>query len=568
MKSCPQCHLWLERVDLAAGSAWCCRSCGGSWFSAGHLAPAIGAGSLRALNADFPGHASAGAFEGLPLPCPECATVVLEPAPDVSAPTGALRCPRCAGSWLSVSVRRAAAPLVAEREPPAQLAAEPEPPAQLAAEPEPPVAPAEAALQQPEAAPGPVTLAPPPWPVDAPPSSGPIGIALPAPASATPSAPSAPSARPAPPQALRWLLEGNGRFAEGRMTRPNQTPDRRAQVARRQQPMAVVLGCSDSRVPPEILFDQGVGDLFVIRTAGAILDDAAEASIQLAIHGLAVPLVVVLGHERCAAVTAAVANEGQASWALPILRALEPAVRDACGVGGDRVAGTVQAHVRRTAAAVRGLQPVVAPKAAEGSVTVVGAYYDLDTGRVQLLDDEDAPASAHVDETVSIPVNPGPVDEEHESTEHIWITNVTRRVLTEPFDAAADRQEAEIAGSPEAEGPARWCPRCRRGYGPELTFCNQCGVALVQPWFLVQCSRCRRRNRIEAPRCEACGTDLHPGVLESAAGAPPDLDSLVRMLRTRRGSSTTSASGCAGTVLAALAAWALVAVAIGGALAR
>ncbi|HEY4484757.1 MAG TPA: carbonic anhydrase, partial [Nitrospiria bacterium] len=109
-----------------------------------------------------------------------------------------------------------------------------------------------------------------------------------------------------PDKALTMLMEGNARYVEGKMLHPNQAADRMGELAKGQHPFAVILGCADSRVPPEIVFDQGLGDLFVLRVAGNIADDAVIGSIEYAVEHLGTTLVFVLGHERCGAVSAAV----------------------------------------------------------------------------------------------------------------------------------------------------------------------------------------------------------------------------------------------------------------------
>src|SRR5262245_58593416 len=108
-------------------------------------------------------------------------------------------------------------------------------------------------------------------------------------------------------QALQQLLEGHRRYVTGNPLHPHQTAVHRAAIAQHQHPIAIIFGCSDSRVPVEIIFDQGLGDLFVIRLSGHVLTDAALGSIEYAVEELGVPLVMVLGHQRCGAVSAAVA---------------------------------------------------------------------------------------------------------------------------------------------------------------------------------------------------------------------------------------------------------------------
>ncbi|MGW3349394.1 carbonic anhydrase [Nonomuraea rubra] len=175
-----------------------------------------------------------------------------------------------------------------------------------------------------------------------------------------------------------WSLleQGNRRWAAGKSAHPHQDPRRRRQVASGQEPRAVVLSCIDSRVPPEVIFDVGLGDLLVVRTAAHTLDSLVTAAVQYGPQDLRASLVVVLGHQRCGAVTAA-ARALRRRVVLPgelpaIVAALEPAYATANG----RVEPMVHAHIRRTVSRLRA-DPLL-----HGSATVIGAYYSLDTGLV------------------------------------------------------------------------------------------------------------------------------------------------------------------------------------------
>src|SRR5437762_9840331 len=119
----------------------------------------------------------------------------------------------------------------------------------------------------------------------------------------------------APPEAISKLKEGNGRYTSGNLQHPGQTTERRAELAKSQHPFAIIVSCSDSRVPPEIVFDQGLGDLFVLRVAGHVIDNHSLGSIEYALDHLGVRLIVVLGHQNCGAVQAAketIAAKGKA----------------------------------------------------------------------------------------------------------------------------------------------------------------------------------------------------------------------------------------------------------------
>jgi carbonic anhydrase len=142
-----------------------------------------------------------------------------------------------------------------------------------------------------------------------------------------------------PDEALKRLLQGNARFVSGHLTHagPEQIAEARGAVAKSQNPIAVIVGCSDSRVGPELVFDQGLGDLFVVRTAGEVVDSAALGSIEYAVEHLGSPLIVVLGHERCGAVAAAVAGAKEPGHIAAVLKAIEPAVKQTKGKPGDPV---------------------------------------------------------------------------------------------------------------------------------------------------------------------------------------------------------------------------------------
>lgn len=175
--------------------------------------------------------------------------------------------------------------------------------------------------------------------------------------------------------ALLLLQEGNDRHARGAHGHPRRDPARRAALVSGQKPWAAVLGCSDSRVPPEIVFDQGLGDLFVVRTAGHVCDEVALASLRYAADHLGVPLVVVLGHARCGAVRAALEQPPGAPEG-PLGAAIRPAIERARLRGGDLWAESVRLHVQGTVEHLR---------RALGHPAVEGAVYDLASGRVEFL---------------------------------------------------------------------------------------------------------------------------------------------------------------------------------------
>ncbi|MBV8224002.1 MAG: carbonic anhydrase [Verrucomicrobia bacterium] len=187
-----------------------------------------------------------------------------------------------------------------------------------------------------------------------------------------------------PNAALHRLMEGNDRYVEGKM-KPHDFISERRSLALGQNPFAVILSCSDSRVGPEIVFDQGLGDLFVVRTAGEVVDGAALGSIEYAVEHLGSTLIVVLGHERCGAVSAAVAGSKEPGHIAAVLKAIEPAVKQVKGKPGDPVENAVRAQAVLVARHLQSAEPILVERVRSGQLKIVAGRYDLDTGKVELL---------------------------------------------------------------------------------------------------------------------------------------------------------------------------------------
>ncbi|MDF3298889.1 carbonic anhydrase [Streptomyces tropicalis] len=176
----------------------------------------------------------------------------------------------------------------------------------------------------------------------------------------------------------------------GDLQHPDRDPNRRQLLAQQQEPFGAVLSCIDSRVPPELLFDTGLGDLYVMRTGGVTIGPVVTGSVEYGPVTSGTPLVVVLGHQRCGAVKAAYGSirDGKP---LPgnlqaIVTALHPAYEQAARKGGtDPVETMARAQVALTAAGLRSNDDL-APLVKKGALAVVGAYYSLDTGKVEVLD--------------------------------------------------------------------------------------------------------------------------------------------------------------------------------------
>jgi len=190
----------------------------------------------------------------------------------------------------------------------------------------------------------------------------------------------------APAEAIAKLKEGNGRYASGKLQHPGQTTERRSELTKSQHPFAVIVSCSDSRVPPEIVFDQGLGDLFVVRVAGNVIDDHGLGSIEYAVDHLGARLIVVLGHQSCGAVKAAketIAAKSKAPGHIQsLVTAIQPAVE---ATAKSDLGATVEANVKNVVQALRRSTPILKPKVDSGEVQIIGGYYSLDTGAVTFL---------------------------------------------------------------------------------------------------------------------------------------------------------------------------------------
>lgn len=187
-------------------------------------------------------------------------------------------------------------------------------------------------------------------------------------------------------EALDRLKAGNARYVEHKRELPNADEARRASLTEGQAPFAIVLSCADSRVIPEMIFDQGLGDLFVIRVAGNISDnEAVLGSIEYAAVHLGVNLIVVLGHQSCGAVTAAVNGKPTDLHIDELVRAIAPAVEIARKEQGDLVDNSIRANANYVADHLRTTGPVLGKLASERGMEVKAAYYRLDSGAVEYL---------------------------------------------------------------------------------------------------------------------------------------------------------------------------------------
>ncbi|MBO1751928.1 carbonic anhydrase [Actinotalea sp. BY-33] len=219
-----------------------------------------------------------------------------------------------------------------------------------------------------------------------------------------------------PAQAWTALVEGNDRFVRGDMEHPSQGVDHRTETSTAQYPFAVVFGCSDSRVAAEIVFDQGLGDLFVVRTAGHVVDTTVIGSIEYGVTVLGAPIVIVLGHDSCGAVGAAAEALSTGRMPSGFVRAVvdrvipsivnlpEPGTQDATEHDADRPmlpptpAGLGREHVRHTVRMLQSYSAALSEAVAEGRCAVVGLEYALAEGRVRLVE-----AAGELGETTTAP---------------------------------------------------------------------------------------------------------------------------------------------------------------------
>ncbi|MEG4802287.1 carbonic anhydrase [Microcoleus sp. ARI1-B5] len=188
-----------------------------------------------------------------------------------------------------------------------------------------------------------------------------------------------------PDGALKKLMQGNQRYIDQKRTFPDQARSRIVEVAQGQHPFATILACSDSRVAPEIIFDQGLGDLFDIRVAGNFLDDVVLGNIEYAAVELGVPLLVILGHERCGAVKAALDGKAVPGHISTLVAAIKPAVDATKNQLGDAWDNAVRANVKMNVKKLKDSSPILAEAVKAGKLKVVGGRYDLDSGQVEII---------------------------------------------------------------------------------------------------------------------------------------------------------------------------------------
>ena len=186
---------------------------------------------------------------------------------------------------------------------------------------------------------------------------------------------------------LEKLLQGNDRFAAAHPLHPDEGRQRLHEIAKGQHPFAIVISCSDSRVPPELIFDQGLGDLFVIRTAGNLVGGLEIGSVEYAVEHLQVPLILVLGHEQCGAIKAFVEG-GEAPGHIKDIVDSIKAEAEICAIAKDdkdRLAHCIEANLRHVTLQLQQQSAIIREKMGKGELRIVTGKYDLEKGAVTLL---------------------------------------------------------------------------------------------------------------------------------------------------------------------------------------
>ncbi|WP_373527763.1 carbonic anhydrase [Nostoc sp.] len=184
-----------------------------------------------------------------------------------------------------------------------------------------------------------------------------------------------------PDKALQELLDGNDRFVKRKRRNGNQTYSRLVEIAKGQKPFASILGCADSRVPSEIVFDQGLGDLFVCRVAGNIATPEEIGSLEFGSLVLGSKVIMVVGHERCGAVDAAIKGAQVPGQIGSLLEAIKPSVESSKDQSGDKLENACKANILSQVRKLKS-SPVLSKLIDEEKLTIAGGYYDLDTGRI------------------------------------------------------------------------------------------------------------------------------------------------------------------------------------------
>ena len=183
---------------------------------------------------------------------------------------------------------------------------------------------------------------------------------------------------------IKKLLEGNQRYITGGALHPNQSFEHRIELTKGQKPIAAILTCADSRVSPEIIIDQGLGDLFVLRVAGNVINDMFIGSLEYAVEHLNVSLLMVLGHSQCGAVDATIKGGNPPGHINSLVQAIKPALDRLKKQSPDWVNIVAKENVKIGVERLRTIDPILTARYDEGDIDIVGAFYDIKSGKVSL----------------------------------------------------------------------------------------------------------------------------------------------------------------------------------------
>ncbi len=187
-------------------------------------------------------------------------------------------------------------------------------------------------------------------------------------------------------EALKLLVEGNEHFVNGAVVHKDHYKEAKDKLLEKQTPFAAIVGCSDSRVPPEIIFDRGLGELFVVRDAGNVVGPIEMDSVEFAVASLKVPLVVVMGHQNCGAVKATLAGQGNVPELENIFPLIDGALKNCNTASEDRLVNAIKCNVRKGVQTLKE-SPTIAPILKEKRVKIIGAYYEIESGKVIVIAD-------------------------------------------------------------------------------------------------------------------------------------------------------------------------------------
>ena len=187
-----------------------------------------------------------------------------------------------------------------------------------------------------------------------------------------------------PEEAIARLKEGNARFINDQSAHPNRDDNRKIIQAQKQTPFASIMGCSDSRVPSEIIFDQGLGDLFIVRTAGQAPAVASFGSLEFSVAVLGVKVIVVMGHEKCGAVAGAIGTTKLPGHIEDLVNIIRPGIKEFIGKP-EKLEEAGKANVLAEVEALKNLDPILSQYVKEGKIKIIPAYYHLETGQIEFL---------------------------------------------------------------------------------------------------------------------------------------------------------------------------------------